>query len=212
MELQFIDRVIQDMMMLDILSRGSFDSLQLGWNIGSLEVGFHSQSDIGLIRNLQERQFILSQKTRDRLKGDLKLTLIDGVQNNESIFELKKRINQIFDNMKKSEVERIARTEIITSANQARQEAWMTNPSISYKMWLAKTPYDKRVADDSKRLNGQIQPVGEPFVDWKTGQNVMQPPLRPNDRCTSIPLINLPKETVKWHELQYNAKYLDRNI
>ena len=208
--LNWVDRIVEEWLLLETLSQKSMNGALLGWHIGSIEVGVSSQPDINLIQNLQARQFILSQKVKDRLCGNLKMSLIDGVQNKEGIEGITKRINEVFIEMKRYELERIVRTEVITSANQARQEAWKSNPSIKYKMWLSKFPYDKRVADDSKRLVGQVQSVDKPFVDWKTGQEVMQPPLHPNDRCTSIPLTNLPKDIVEWKELQYSNRYLDR--
>ena len=41
---------------------------------------------------LKDRQLILSQKTLDRLHGNLQLELVEGIQNKESITDIKKRI------------------------------------------------------------------------------------------------------------------------
>jgi hypothetical protein len=48
------------------------------------------------------------------------------------------------------------------------------------------TPLDDRVAEDSRRLHGQLRRPGEYFVDPLTGKQYYSPPNRPNDRATLI--------------------------
>jgi hypothetical protein len=48
------------------------------------------------------------------------------------------------------------------------------------------TPLDDRVAEDSRRLHGQLRRPGEYFVDPVTGKQYYSPPNRPNDRATLI--------------------------
>ncbi len=208
--MDWIDRIIIGSQLLDAISEASHESMVTGWHAGSQEVGVRSNYiDPTLIRIIQQRSIILSQNTADRLRGNLKQALIDGITQRQGIDDISRKISEIFDGLATYEAERIARTETLTAFNLAREVAWQQNPTVHYKMWLAH--FDHRTADDSKRLSGQIQEIGQQFVDWKTGQTVMQPPLRPQDRCTSIPLMKLPDTVVKWHGMLYDEKYLVRD-
>ncbi len=210
--MDWIDNIIIGSNILAAISEASHESMVQGWHAGTQEVGVRSNYiDPTLIRIIQQRSIILSQNTADRLRGNLKQALIDGITQRQGIDDISRKISEVFDNLATYESERLARTETLTAFNLAREVAWQQNPTVHYKMWLSKWPYDKRVADDSKRMVGQIQEIGQQFVDWKTGQTVMQPPLRPNDRCASIPLMKLPSDIVQWHGMMYSEKYLDRS-
>ena len=159
------------------------------------------------IAYLNERVIILSEKTADRLKGDLKYELVEGMKNAESIKEIKQRLKPIFDNMEDYELERLARNEVMDSLNEGRVEAYREDGNVRYKVWRAALK-DKRTADDSKRLAGQIQPLNKPFVDPKTGKVCDHPPNRPNCRCGTVPLEELPEDVIYRGELMYHPLYL----
>lgn len=144
-----------------------------------------------VLNYLKQRSAILSEKTMSRLHGNLELTLLEGINNRESITDLKARINPIFVNMKDYEIERLARTESLNAMEEGTFQAHVESGVAKWKIWKA-TP-GKRTAADSKRLDGQIQPIDKPFRDPKTGDECMHSPNRPNCRCTILYVAELPK-------------------
>jgi len=84
--------------------------------------------------------------------------------------------------------ETIARTEIITSAHQGQKEAWqqavdegLLDPSETNREWI--TTDDDRLCPICEPMNGQIVGLGEAFLDGD-GEDVEEPPVHPNCRCT----------------------------
>ena len=147
------------------------------------EFGFRGTTvDPRAIDYLRERTIILSDKTAAKLQGDLKFELIEALKNNESIGQITKRLDKIFTDMMPWQLERIARTESLNAMNSGRMSAYQQSGVVEYKMWKAAVK-NPRTAADSKRLNGQIQKLEDPFVDPKTGESFMHPPNRPQCRC-----------------------------
>ena len=162
-----------------------------------------SKPDPGAIDYLKERQIILSDKSASVLEGNLKYELLQGLQNNESIDQIKRRLDTIFTgNMVNTE--RIARTEVLNAQNSGRLSAYQQSGVVEYKMWQAAVN-NARTAADSKRLHGQIQKLSDPFVDPKTGDACMHPPNRPNCRCTLLPLTRLPDKVITTDGQMYAA-------
>jgi len=173
--------------------RESFESTQLEFDFQ------RTKPDPGAIEYLKTRQFILSKKTVDRLHGDLRLNLLEGIHAGDSIKELMKRIEPIFDRMKNYELERLARTETINAMNMGRLNAYEKSGVVKYVQW--KSHKDARTSDICRRLDGQIIRLGEElFTDPVTGEQFRNPPAHPNCRSTIIPLRKLP-------EVTYNSGY-----
>lgn len=162
--------------------------------------GWKSEPDNDVLEYIKNRQIVLSQKTQDRLHGNLKLELLEGINNRESITELTQRIAPLFDKMKKYELERIARTETIHAMNAGEFNAHVQAGVAKWKMWQAHK--DRRTGSDSLRLDGQIQLIDQEFVDYETNNKCMFSPMRPNDRCSVVYLSKLP-ETIQKHGMMY---------
>jgi very-short-patch-repair endonuclease len=163
-------------------------SFEVSYGDTQEEYGFMRASpDLRAIDYLRERTIMLSEKTADRLTGDLKYQLMEGMKGMESITEIKQRLKPIFDDMKDYELERLARNEVMDALNEGRMEAARDDGDTRYKVWQAALKdartaalKDARTADDSKRLAGQIQLLEEQFVDPKTGKQCDHAPNRPN--------------------------------
>ena len=168
---------------------------------------FKTKPDPRAVKYLDERIIILSDKTADRLKGNLKYELVEGMKNTESITDIKQRLKPIFDDMKDYELERLARTEVMDAMNEGRLEAYREDGDVRYKVWKAALN-NSRTADDSKRLAGQVQPLGAQFVDPETGKTCDHPPNRPNCRCGTVPLEELPDDIVYRGDLMYYPRYM----
>jgi SPP1 gp7 family putative phage head morphogenesis protein len=179
-----------------------------GFDATQKTYGFaHSMPDPRSIAYLNERVILLSEKTANRLKGDMKYELVEGMKNGESITQIKQRLAPIFEDMEDYELERLARNEVLNATNEGRMEAYREDGDVKYKVWRAALK-DKRTADDSKRLAGQIQPLDKPFIDPLNGKTCDHPPNRPNCRCGTVPLEELPEDIVYRGELMYHPLYL----
>lgn len=182
-------------------------SFQTSFDDTQAEFDFkRSSPDPRAIDYLNERVIVLSEKTADRLKGDLKYELVEGMKNAESITQIKQRLKPIFNDMEDYELERLARNEVMDSLNEGRMEAYREDGDVRYKVWRAALN-DKRTADDSKRLAGQIQPLNKPFIDPQTGKTCDHPPNRPNCRCGTVPLEELPEDIIYRGDLMYHPLY-----
>lgn len=182
-----------------------------GMKAGSEEVTgvtFEPQ-DKFTITALQDRVIELSTSTRNRVIGDLKQSLMEGVSNRESIFDLTERISESFEDMQRWQIERVARTEVMTAVNMGRNDAWIQN-DVPYKVWWNAAINNKRTADDSKRMYGQIVKVDEPFRDPMNGNQFMMPPMRPNDRCTARPLRALPEDVTIIGGMMYDSQMIQK--
>lgn len=85
-------------------------------------------------------------------------------------------------------VERIVRTETSAAYNGIALEAIREEDSPKNAMQKKLVAvFDSRTARDSKLLDGQTQPVDEPFFDPVRQRTYMAPPNRPNDRELVIP-------------------------
>jgi len=212
LEFSLIDQLIK------VIGLKSFQSLlwdrikeSFNESFGATQTEFdfkRTKPDPEALEYLKQRQFILSQKTIDRLHGDLRFNLLEGIQANDSIKEMIERIRPIFDRMKSYELERLARTEVLNAMAAGRQNAHLKSGISKYKVWKAHK--DARTGSDSLRLHGQIQRIDDPFVDYETGITCMHNPNRPNDRCTVIYLRKLPENIIYKHGYMYNGDYLKK--
>ena len=204
-ELGFINKLIEGLTYKALFKKlftKVFRSFNRGYDQTQLEYDFErAKPDKLAIEDLKTRELILSQKTTDAMTGNLRFELLEGLKNHESIDQITARLDKIFDGVN---TERIARTEILHSMNAGRYHAYERSGLVKYVMW--KSANDKRVGADSKRLNGQIQPIGSPFIDPLTGKSFMFPPNRPQCRCSTIPLTELPDDIVRKNGLMYSKE------
>ena len=166
-----------------------------------------SKPDPTAIDYIKERELILSDKTASKLEGDLKYELITGLQNNESIDQIARRLDKIFRDMMPWQLERIARSEVVDAQNAGRVSAYHASDVVEYKMWVAaKGGTEKRVCALCASLHGQIQPIGKPFVNPNNPAESWQHPIaHPNGRCTTVPLMDLPDNVIRIGGLVYDG-------
>lgn len=206
-ELQLIDKIV-DVLSLTKFRHLLWDKIRQAFGLSfqgtQLEYGFvRGVPDPLALKYLEDRVFILSDKTQSLLRGNLRWELLEGMKNVESVDEIKRRLDKIFEG-NTVQTERIARTEVLNAQNAGRLSAYEASDVVHYKMWKA-AMNNARTAADSKRLNGQIQKVGDSFIDPKTGDANMHPPNRPFCRCTMIPLRKLPENIVYKGGQMYDA-------
>jgi len=132
----------------------------------------------------------------------------EGIRLNETVNQLRDRINSIYDSATTVRSTRIARTETIHLSNLASLEAMQYLPSVVGKQWLA----NPDACEFCQILNGQILQLGTNFVNLSESvsgedggtftadyEDVLHPPLHPNCRCTILP-VN--REEMKSHKLE----------
>jgi SPP1 gp7 family putative phage head morphogenesis protein len=170
----------------------------------NIEYGFaRATPDERALKYLEDRIFILSDKTQVKLVGDLRWEMLEGMRNAESIDQIKRRLDGIFEGNTVN-TERIARTEVLNAQNAGRYQAHVESGIAKYKQWQAAIN-NRRTAADSKRLHGQLQEIENPFIDPLNGDSFMHPPNRPNCRCTTLYLRKLPPNIVRKGGQMYNA-------
>jgi uncharacterized protein with HEPN domain len=135
-----------------------------------------------LIERYQESLAAYGQTVANRIRDDI----ANGIISRESI-------NSIVDGVRASingeqwRAERIVRTEMMNAYNEAHYqgllEAQRTDIPELQKSCIA--TFDARTDADSLPVNGQVQDLGDPFVDGD-GRQYLHPPGRPNDREKEI--------------------------
>lgn len=206
-ELQLIDKIIAALGIAkfrNVLWQKVKRAFGFSFHGTNIEYGFaRATPDERALTYLEDRIFILSDKTQAKLVGDLRWELLEGMKNAESIDEIKRRLDGIFKGNTVN-TERIARTEVLNAQNAGRQSAYEESGVVHYKQWQAAIN-NKRTAADSKRLHGQLQEIENPFIDPLNGDSFMHPPNRPNCRCSVLPLRKLPPNIVRKNGIMYNA-------
>lgn len=99
--------------------------------------------------------------------------LAEGVLEGEGIGALSRRVRGVFDTASTTRAKQIARTEVNAAANFARQTAYAQSGVVQARRWLATR--DTRVRDNHRRLDGQVQPIDEPFRIPGTNRTTMYP-------------------------------------
>lgn len=144
------------------------------------------------ITDIENRIIVLSQKTTDRLKGDLRYQILEGMRNNEGVDTVSQRIKEVFGKDTVN-TERIARNEIITSSKAGRNEAY-TAAGVWGREWMSVK--GSRTCDICKTLDGQVAPMGEWFKHPDTGEDLIGDMAHIQCRCSTKPLMNEPNDYV----------------
>lgn len=117
------------------------------------------------IKDMENRVIILSQATTDRLKGNLRYELLEGMNAGESVDTISERLKTVF---KGDDVntERIARNEVLIASKNGRYEAYKEGGAWGTE-WRCTD--DDRTSPICRRMDGEVRKIGDPFVDPKTG-------------------------------------------
>jgi len=150
----------------------------------------------------------------------LRETLNEGVLEGESVRQLARRINLVFDDASLRRSITIARTEVNKSANFGTTQAQRISGVVSARQWIA-TPGD-RTRETHIELDGQIRRLDAPFTVPTTGETADHPggfgiaDEDINCRCTTVAVENeertIPPEVTKqiWLEFAREARPWER--
>lgn len=123
-----------------------------------------------------------------------KMTAIikDGLEAGDSIAVIRRRMSNEFDNLSKVQSERIARTEVIRTSNEASIDAWKQNGTVEGKQWLSTE--DNRTDSECAKLDGKIVwNLSGNFYETKNEFENGDPPIHPNCRCVILPVLDKEK-------------------
>lgn len=113
-------------------------------------------------------------KNIDNIISKFETELLSGFANGESIQKITRRIKNVLE-INTKDAQRIARTEVIRTENQAKFDVGEEGKRLGFtiwKRWVATN--DSRVRDDHAKMDGVEVPQDEPFV-LPDGSKVMFP-------------------------------------
>lgn len=125
-------------------------------------------------------------------RKELTSVINTGIRNGDSIDQIARAIEKVYDKFPKYRSRRIARTTVIGNNNFANDEAYGQSGVVEGKEWL--TARDERVRHTHNGAEGQVVRLGESF---KVGGRKMKYPGDPNApakeivncRCTTVPVL-----------------------
>jgi len=137
---------------------------------------------------LRNRIFQASERTMNRIVGDVKGVLLDSHQQGFGIDKTATALGDKFEDMKRYELERIARTEI-HEADGAAADLQMKELGVEYEQWI--TALDGRERESHAELHGEIIRVGDTFSNGLEypGDMSGEPEDYINCRCRARPYI-----------------------
>jgi len=130
----------------------------------------------------------------------LKKALMDAVEAGESIPKIRKRVEEIFENISKVRAEMIARTETLKATNRGVWLGMRQSGVVEGKQWMA--AMDKRTCAECAEMDGATMPLDDPFFElgeshtFKSGktmvfdyEEIQHCPMHPDCRCTLMAIL-----------------------
>lgn len=108
----------------------------------------------------------------------------NGIAEGQSVPEIRGAIQADFDNISKSQAQRITRTEVSRVSNQASIDAWEQSGVVEGKQWVI-----QGADDECADYDGDIVALDENFYGIDTEFQDGDPPLHPNCKCGTIPVL-----------------------
>lgn len=144
-------------------------------------LSYLTEEDQFLINRYQKSLSYWGRRTSDAMRELLQDQVLIGKNWADAAKYLKKNIPALAGK-KQWMVERVAATEMAAAYNGTTWKAMMAEntPGNPMNKKLVAT-FDNRTAADSRALDGQTVPVGQPFTNVD-GRSYMYPPNRPRDR------------------------------
>ena len=147
---------------------------------------------------LQNCETILDETLREKIK----VQMVEGSKNNETLAQIKSRIENVFEEQYflqsyPNQLEVIARTEALTASSVATQDAYIQSEVVLEQEWI--TTLDGREREWHDTLNGQSTRLNEYFVNEKGKLKFPRDPSASADnviqcRCSTIPIVEGSKQ------------------
>ena len=177
-----------------------------------LDEGFKETVEVR--KYLKENPIKFADSVNELTNEKLRATLSEGIAKGESVFNLSKRVEVVFEEAKKSRAQMIARTETSRAMNFATLDAYKQSGLVVRKEWL--TAGDERTCQFCNPMNGKTVAISDEYFE-KGGSfegddggtlkfnysNIEHPPLHPSCRCTLIPVVEA--KTIKGKKNNNNS-------
>lgn len=151
---QIIDAVDGDYW--EIVSKFGQDAIK---DVGA-DVAFKANDD-RILRWIDARESVKIKGANEETAKAIRDNLIAGMENGESIDELKKRVRNVFSDARTWRARTIARTETIGSANFAQYEGQRQSGVVNRRQWIA--TLDERTREDHMALHLDTVSIDELF-------------------------------------------------
>lgn len=111
--------------------------------------------------------------------------ITDGIKEGQSVGDIRANILRDFEGeYTKNQATRITRTEVSRVSNQASLDAWEQSGVVEGKQWVT-----QGAVDECADYDGQIESLNGNFYSGTTEFADGDPPLHPNCRCGTIPVL-----------------------
>lgn len=125
-----------------------------------------------------------TQSMLDTDRDTLVNIITNGLKDGKSIPEIRGAIQADFDNITKTQAQRITRTEVLRASTQATLDAYEQSGVVEAKQWLT-----AGASDECASYEGQIESLDGNFYSETTQFADGDPPLHPNCRCVLLPVL-----------------------
>lgn len=142
----------------------------------------------------------VATSVNDETEKQLRAELSQGIQNGETSYELRARIEKVFGFAATTRADRIARTETTSAQSFADIEAWDQSGVVEAKEWY--TALDERTCNFCRPMHGKIVGLKQNYFDKGDvfeGDNgktinldytdIQGPSLHGNCRCVLLPVL-----------------------
>ena len=127
---------------------------------------------------IKDRAKLFAEDVNSTTRGKILDQVNEGIAQSETIDDISKRIDGVFEEAKTSRTRMIARTETSASQNEGAKQAYIQG-GIEKWQWVVVAPEDEDCMVD----DGEVVKIGDPFPS-----GAIQPPdPHPNCVCSTIP-------------------------
>ena len=138
----------------------------------------------------------------DKLAQTVKQEIVNGMIQGINLKTMSKRVSERFETAKKNDVERLLRTEVNYTLNQATLEGYKEAGIEKYEF---SATLDSRTSQICSELHGEV------FEIKKIAVGLNYPPMHPRCRSTTIPIIDYESLVKKEIEIQKNSDTIKEN-
>lgn len=138
----------------------------------------------------------------DKLAQTVKQEIVNGMIQGINLKTMSKRVSERFETAKKNDVERLLRTEVNYTLNQATLDGYKEAGVEKYEF---SATLDSRTSQICSELHGEV------FEIKKIAVGLNYPPMHPRCRSTTIPIIDYESLVKKEMEIQKNSDTIKEN-
>lgn len=120
----------------------------------------------------------------DTDKEHLTNILNQGLEDGKSVADIRRSITEEFPEYTKNQAQRITRTEVMRTSNQAALDAWEQSGVVEGKQWLI-----YGATDECAQYDGDVVTLKGSFYDSDSEFQDGDPPLHPNCKCVLLPVL-----------------------